>query len=116
MIKKYISEIHQKSEHHRRKVTYAASGLVTLMIALVWVTSFGYLHGLNETGDTIAEQSTTPGERVAVTNDSPRGPFSVLGANISNGYNAIRSSFGLKATNDNQDGKNRKPTLQYVPE
>lgn len=114
MIQDYIREIHKKPEPHRRKVAYISSGVITLLIALVWVTSFGYLHGLNQTGEYIADENV-PTETLAVTDTEVRGPFSVFGSNVASGYNAVRGLFGLKPTNSTNEDET-PPTLEYVPE
>jgi hypothetical protein len=107
MIKKYIKEIHTKSEDHRKRFAYGASGALTLVIGLVWFTTYGYSSLVN-TGKTAVEETPT---YVASSEPVERSrPFTIMGANITNAINTVKTSMGLEKK------KAPPPSLEYVPE
>lgn len=104
MIKTYIKDLHNKSESHRKRVAYGTSAGITLVIALIWVTSFGYFNHLNPDQTTVATTDTS--YKVAVAKKESNNNY------LSNAYQAIRSAVGAKSTHDTA----ATGTLEYVPD
>lgn len=108
MIKRYVEEIHTKPESHRRKLTYVVSGVLTLLIGVVWFSSVGYL---NNFGNAVADNNTLQVEQTAKKSNSP---FAVIGSNLANVYDSVKNALGIK-TSDNSSNVG-KARLEYVPD
>lgn len=109
MIKEYIQDLHAKPQSHRKKVTYVASAVITVLIGLVWFTSFGVFN--NSNGAAVADNTNSSGYSA----DNDNGPFAVVGSNISNAYQALKSAIGIKSAKT-ASNSGKAPSLEYVPE
>lgn len=101
MIKDYIKDLHSKPESHRKKVAYGTSAGITLVIALIWVTSFGYFNKLNP--DT---QTATVAVAPKVQRENENKNY------LSSAFQALKSAVGAKSNSN----ATTTGTLEYVPE
>jgi hypothetical protein len=100
MKKTYIEKLREKPVHHRKRIAYGTSAVITALIAFVWVTSYTFLNGT---------PSTTT-QQVAQT-DKTNSPFDVIKESVASAYGAIT---GNKLSSPSQ--ATTTATLEYVPE
>lgn len=98
-MRKYIEHLKTKPESHKKKVAFGISAGVTLMIGMVWMTSFSYFNG----GASNVE---------VATRNSQNSPINVIRKGVANAYQSIT---GSKVEFVKEEPKTNA-TLEYVPE
>ena len=101
-MRKFIHQLRQKPESHRKRVAYGTSAVFTLILAGVWATSFSYFNAPTSTQAVVAKANTE------------NSPFNVLKTGVASAYEAITGSkveFVRGDTSGDASG-----TLQYVPD
>ena len=101
MSKTYIDKLREKPEHHRRRIAWGVSGAISMFIAAVWVTSFGYFNGI---GPNVAE--------IARSN-SENSPANVIKRGAANVWGAFS---GDEMSTQLEEVATTTPTLEFVPD
>lgn len=77
-MRRYLAELHKKSDHHKRRFALLASGTITLFIFGVWsLATFGV--------------DTRP---IAESKSQEIGPFQLFARNMANSFEALKGTFG----------------------
>lgn len=98
-MKKYIESLRSKPQRHKQRIAWGASAAATLLLALVWGTSFKFFYGTDSKGE-IAKRS------------EDNAPFQVLKNTAANVYESVT---GARVNFEKEDAT-ATGTLEYVPE
>ena len=86
-MRRYLSQLHKKPDHHKRQFALLASGTITLAIFGIWsLATFG-----TSKGSFIGEIQTSS---VAETSGSEVSPFQSLRSSLADTFNAVKGSLG----------------------
>ncbi|MDO8569185.1 MAG: hypothetical protein Q7R89_00105 [bacterium] len=85
-MRKYLAELHKKSDHHKKQFAFLASGTITLFIFGVWsLSTFGMNEEVIVKGDGLST-----GSKVA---ESEVSPFQSFRSNLASSLEALRNNF-----------------------
>jgi len=101
-MRKYLNHLRNKPDSHKNAIAWGTSGVITAIIATVWVTSFGYFYGDAEVKAEIAQKNTE---------NSPMKVIQSSVANVLGAFSGSRVIFEKQDSDMNATG-----TLEYVPE
>ena len=87
---RYLTQLHKKSPHHKKRFALVASGMITLFIFGLWsVATFG-ISGINT--DFFTRKDRAPVAEVKVENEIS--PLESLWMNMAASFRALSGSFG----------------------
>ncbi len=100
IMKRYLATLHTKSDHHKKRFAFLASGSVTLLIFGIWsLATFGI-------GDEVAENLNNTENRVATEQEVS--PLESLLSGVAASFQALRGNVtelkqGLEVVNPDYD-------------